>query len=198
MKRTHVKLALIAIVFLAGAVVFSALQTTETRAGGSVILSLPPAHLDILSAGIHEVPRDYNFHQRDDVPTRQVVLTLTLAGAPVCDGTTPFLVYGFLIDKDMDVATGVADPAFGDLGIDARICATCNPGDGSFTSPLGPVTVTTDPGTGQTTIEILTTVAMLPSIEFDWIAFVQEGSVFYRLPALPDYQSWSIRERARE
>jgi len=198
MKWSQTKRVFVAIGGLAGLAVFSAIPGAEIRASQGGVVQQAPAHLDILAAGIQEVARDYNFHQRDDVPTRQVLLTFTVAGPPTCDATTGFLGYCFLIDKDRDPGTGVTNPVLDDLGIDARMCATCDPASSSFTSPLGPVTVTTDPATGETTIEILTTAAMLPSVEFDWIAFAEHDSVFCRVPAIPDHESWMIFERMWE
>jgi hypothetical protein len=122
------------------------------------------------------------------------VLRITLASTPVCTAATGFLVYGFLIDADRDASTGLTGAPFADLGADARVSARCDPATGAFSSGVGPVTVTTDPASGDGILEIVTTVGNLPSISFDWIAFAQEGSRFVRLPEEPRHGTWAILE----
>jgi hypothetical protein len=156
-----------------------------------------PAYLDILSASMVELSPEVPGVHPDDVVNRKLALRMELAGAPPCAPGPSFLGYCFLLDTDKDPLTGTTHPAFGDLGIDARICAECDPAAGSFKSPLGEVTISTDPGTGVTTVEILTMVGLLPSIDFRWIAAAQEDSTFVRLPALPEYEEWTTLERSR-
>ncbi len=149
-----------------------------------------PVHLDILSAGVEEVPPI----DPENVPGRGVALRIELAGAPTCDASTGFLAYGFLVDSDADPATGTTDVAFEPLGVDARLSAECDPATGEFVSPLGVVAVTTDAASGSTTIEILTTVGLLPAIKFNWIAFAHENTSFTRLPKEPSYGAWGTHE----
>lgn len=156
--------------------------------GGAALAQVPP-HLDILTATFHELPPI----DRQNVPGRSVILSLTVAGTPVCNPMTGFLVYGFLIDADSSQATGVSMPPFDILGVDARVTATCNPLSGLFVSPIGTVTVTTGPGT--TTIDILTTVERLPSLSCNWIAFAQENNLFSRLPQAPEFRHWTTTEK---
>lgn len=150
-----------------------------------------PAHLDILSAVIREEPP----LDAASIPPRTVVVELVLAGAPVCDPSTPFLAYGVLIDSDQDPLTGVTDPAYDALGVDARISADCDGGTGVFSSNAGAVSLTGDPG-GTATVTITLTVADLPRVQFDWLAFAQEGGDLTRLPAAPEYATWTILERS--
>ncbi len=150
-----------------------------------------PLHLDILSATIEDLPPI----ESSDVPSRQVALRIKLAAAPLCNAATGALTYGFLIDSDKNPATGDASAAFSDLGVDAQASMRCDPGSAAFTSPLGTVVVTTEQATGVTTLELLTTVAQLPSTDFRWIAFAQETASFSRLPKEPDHGAWAILER---
>jgi hypothetical protein len=159
-------------------------------------LQSAPAYLDILSATIEEVPAEWPGGDPGDVVNREVRLIIEVDAAPSCTSGSPFLTFGFLVDADRDSTTGTTDPAFGDLGIDARLCADCDPATEAFVSPLGPVTVTTDPGSGATTIEVITTVGQLPSVDFDWIAIAQEQSTLVRLPALPETGHWTTLERS--
>jgi len=177
-------------------VIFSAVLTAGSDNGDPEPLSTVPDYLDILYATIEEAAPDYSLTGADDVPGREVILRMELDGEPSCPSGSTFLGYCFLIDSDMDGMTGTTDPAFGTLGIDARICLECNETTGNFESTLGTATVETDSETGITTIEIYTTIDQLPSIEFDWISACQEDSVFVRLPALPDYGTWTTIERS--
>ncbi len=164
-----------------------ALLATGFRGDGTLSAQPPiPAHLDILLATIEEQPPV----DPSNVAARNVVLRMRLAG-PVPSPCGPgFQAYGFLIDSDQNVTTGRPGPAFADLGVDARISASCNPVTGKFVSPLGPVTV----NTAGTVLEIQTTVGILPSVDFDWIAFAQDGTRFTRLPD-PGHARWTTFER---
>jgi hypothetical protein len=147
-----------------------------------------PPHLLILFANIAELPPI----DSQDVANRQVVLRIQLAQTPSCTSRTN---YGFLIDADKSAATGATDPAFSNLGIDARISARCDPRTGSFVSSVGPVTITVDAVTGTALLEILTTVSRLPSVDFQWIAFAQEDTLFTRLPEDPNEPgAWATLE----
>ena len=149
-----------------------------------------PAHLDILSATIEEVPP----LDPKDVLNRAIVLRLEVAGVSRCGGGVQPLVYGFLIDTDKDTASGVADEFTDPLGVDARISAECDPDTSRFVSPLGPVTVAIDSGTGITTVEIRTTVGLLPSVDFSWIAYAEEGTLLTRLPVQGSNGAWATIE----
>jgi hypothetical protein len=157
-------------------------------AGGAVSAQVPP-HLDILSATIEELPPI----DRENVPGRGVALRLVVSGAPPCHAGTGVLAYGFLVDADSDPATGLTGVPFDDLGVEARLTATCDPVSGFFWSPLGTVTLT--PGTGTTTIEIRTTVERLPSLGFRWVAYAEENATFSRLPQSPEYAYWTTFEK---
>lgn len=159
--------------------------------GGARAQQPVPAHLAILSANIIEQSADPT-----KVSERQLVLRLEVAAAPRCTSATAFLAYGLLIDADKDAATGLTGPAFEGLGVDARLSAQCDPVAGRLLSPLGPVNVTTDQATGVVRIEIRTTVDQLPSIDFLWVAFAQEGSTFSRLPKEPEVGAWTTFERS--
>jgi len=157
--------------------------------GGALAQAVPP-HLDILSAVIREVPP----LDPRAVGARTVVVELTLAGAPTCTPADPFQAYGVLIDADMDPSTGLADPAFAPLGVDARISADCDAAAGQFVSGAGSVTVAPGPG-GGTVVSITTTVAGVPDIEFHYVAFAKDDTDLTRLPASPERGSWAIIER---
>lgn len=157
-------------------------------AGGAVSAQVPP-HLDILTATIEELPPI----DRANVPARGVALRLVVNGAPSCHAGTRLLAYGFLVDADSNPATGRTGVPFDDLGVEARLTATCDPASGLFSSPLGTVTLT--PGTGTTTIEIRTTVERLPSLGFRWIAYAEENATFSRLPQSPEHAYWTTFEK---
>jgi hypothetical protein len=148
-----------------------------------------PPELDILSASIAEVPPI----DATAVADRQILLTVEVAGQPSCGPTTGLLIYGFLIDKDKNPATGVQPPAFTDIGVDARIDARCDPGTGQFVSPVGTVTTSIKPS-GGTLIQILTTAGKLPSIDFHWFAFAENATTFTRLPHEPGHEVWATSE----
>lgn len=158
----------------------------------------PPAHLDILSATIEELP----LIDSEDVAGRQVILRIEVAGPPPsCQAQAEFLAYGFLIDADKNRQTGVSPRAFHPLGVDARITAECDPTLGTFVNPIAMVDITTDDTTNVTTIEIPLTVDLLPSVDFHWIAFAMQGSRLIRLPGQllsddgrPDHAAWATFE----
>jgi hypothetical protein len=159
-------------------------------AAGSVLAQAPP-WLDILKAEVREVPPSHPI----DVGSRTVAIDLTLAGSPVCTGSSPFVAYGILIDADLDPDTGLTDPAFDPLGLDARVSAECDQASGLFVSEAGTVSVSPPGPGGEVLFTITTDVASLPSVEFHWIAFAMEDASFTRLPASPDPGGWGIQER---
>ena len=145
-------------------------------------------HLSIISADIVEL--EYN---PDDVKNRPVEFYLIVQGSPQCSPKTGILNYGFLIDSDKNNQTGISYQALNDLGVDAHISLSCDPSTGLFTSPLGQVTIE-DTTNGETKISILTEVGLLPSIDFNWIAYAQEDSLFIRVPENGTHGYWSIIE----
>ena len=147
-----------------------------------------PPQRDILSATIEEVPPI----DGSNVPGRQVILRIEMAGALPNPCGPSFQAYGFLIDADMNMATGLTDPAFAGLGVDARISAGCNTGTGTFEGPQGSTVRIAGPSANI--IEILTTVNRLPSLRFNWVAFAQDGIVLTRLPKEPDHGAWGTTE----
>lgn len=151
-----------------------------------------PPELDILSANVEEAPPI----DSTAVVDREVLFTIEVAGQPACGPSTGLLLYGFLIDRDKNPATGIRTPAFEDLGLDARIDARCDPATGQFVSPVGTVTTSIKPSGGGTVIEIHTTVAQLPSIDFHWFAYAENATTFTRLPHEPDHSAWATSEIA--
>ncbi len=167
---------------------FSAIALALAPAAASA-QSVPP-HLDILSATVREVPP----LNPASVGPRVVIVAVTVAGAPPCSPSSPFGSYGVFVDADLDPATGLADPIFAPLGVDARLTAACDPASGLFTSPAGPVTLTAGPG-GSTVVSIRSTASKVPSIDFRWIAFARDDDDLTRLPASPEAGRWAIIER---
>ncbi len=147
-----------------------------------------PSRLDILSATIEEQPPI----DSGTVPNRVVLLRIELAGSVPSPCGPAFQEYGFLIDRDRDPTTGITDPAFEDLGVDAKVAATCNIVSGVFEGPSGSTVTITGPTLNV--IEIRTTVQRLPSLEFSWVAFAQEESLFTRLPESPSHGGWATHE----
>lgn len=160
-------------------------------AAGGAFAQTPPPHLDILSARIREVPPI----DPTDILGRTVVIELTLAGSPTCTGSSPFTVYGVLIDSDLDPNTGITNPAFDPLGVDARLTAKCDQATSAFISEAGPVIVSPPGPGGESLLTITTTVAAMPAIEFEWIAIAVETADLTRLPEAPDPALWAIHER---
>jgi hypothetical protein len=150
-----------------------------------------PGHLDIREAVlIEQEPMD-----PADVAARGVVMRIAVVEAPSCTAGTGFLSYGLLIDSDRNPVTGAAPDEFKPLGIDARISLECDPGSGTFTSPLGTVSVSADPGTGFTLLELSTTVGQLPSVNFFYLAYAQEDATLTRLPEPSDFGAWKTIEQ---
>ena len=114
--------------------------------------------------------------------------------APSCGSADTGLTYGFLIDSDRDPTTGEKDVAFASLGVDARVSAECDPSTGTFFSPLGDVDVGFDPDEQSTRVDIVTTVQLLPSVDFYWIAFAYEEPMLIRVPEAPEIATWAISE----
>jgi len=158
---------------------------------GGAFAQVAPPYLDILSARIREVPPI----DPADVLTRTVVVELTLAGTPTCTGSSPFTVYGVLVDADLDPNTGITHAAFEPLGLDARLTAECDQSAGEFISEVGPVSVGPPGPGGETLLTITTTVESLPAVEFEWIAIAVENAALTRVPAAPDRAKWAIHER---
>jgi len=154
-------------------------------------LSDPPPYLDILLATIEEVPPI----MWGEPEGRTVVLRIVVAGPPDF-AVANELSYGFLIDADKDQATGTSSETFNDLGVDYRIHSHWNPQANEFVSSLGATVVTTDSTTGETIIEIFTTVGALPSHAFRWIAYAVHADVLTRLPAAPSHGAWATHEES--
>lgn len=159
---------------------------------GNGFAQVAPPSLDILMAGVREVPP----FDPADVGSRMVSIELTLAGAPSCTGASPFIGYGILIDADLDPNTGLTASPFDPLGVEARVSAECDQASGLFLSEIGTVVVGPPGPGGEVLLTITTDVASLPSVEFHWVAFAIEGATFTRLPAIPEFGGWSIQERA--
>jgi hypothetical protein len=183
-------LLMLAVAAILGGLTFWLPSLQQNRASATSLQI--PAHLDILTASIEEIPPI----DAANVAARPILFRIDVADAPPCISTTGILAYGVLIDADRNPTTGVTDPAFADLGVDARAAVECDPALGVFVSALGAVSVTTDVATGVTRIELLTSGRQLPSTDFQWIAFAQEGPTFIRLPAEPNAGRWAIHERA--
>jgi hypothetical protein len=162
-----------------GAAVLAAGLLAATGAGAQET----PGYLDISSAQIIENSRA----QR--ILDRKIRFVIEVAG-PVDCAATP-ANYGFLIDGDKSTATGVTDAAFSELGVDARATVSCDPGTGLPASSIGPVTIKAVPAGTRITIE--TTAGMLPSADFNWIAYSQEGTRFFRLQD-PGSSHWALHE----
>jgi hypothetical protein len=150
--------------------------------------SQAPPHLDILSATVEEQPPIY----AASAPSRTVVLRLELAGAVPSPCGPDAQEYGFLIDSDRDRLTGVTAAEFEDLGVDAKVAATCDPGSGLFVGPAGTTVSVTGPSSNI--LEIRTTVQRLPSLDLSWIAFAREGTLLLRLPEAPAHGGWATHE----
>ncbi len=172
-------------------ILFHALYGLLLAAPTGGVLAQVPAHLDLQSAVIREEPP----FDPATIAARVVVVELVLAGPPTCDATTPFLAYGILMDRDANPATGEGHPGYAPLGVEARVSADCDATSGTFFSNAGTASLTNNPD-GTTTVAITLTVADLPRVEFDWIAFAQEGDDLIRLPAAPDSATWAIMERS--
>ncbi len=122
-----------------------------------------------------------------------MAIYIEVAEAPDCAIADASLAYGILVDADRDPATGFKKRAVKNLGIDARLSATCDPVTEMLVSPLGPVQV--DPTLRDTTlIEISTTVDMLPSVNFYWIAYATENGEMVRAPDNKDHRWWAVTE----
>ena len=150
-----------------------------------------PKHLRILSAQVESVGEI----RVGRIKGRQAAVRIEVEEEPKCTAETLSLAYGILIDADRDTATGVHEKkALGNLGVDARVSAECDPARGEFSSRIGSVTVEeTEQGTAL--IEILTTVDQLPSVDFDWIGYATEDGRLTRLPAgKRERGSWAIFE----
>lgn len=148
-----------------------------------------PPYLDILSAGIREqAPIDSG-----TVSARVVLLRVEVAeqAASLCGAAVRR--YGFLVDADRQPSTGQTAAAFPGLGIDAQLFAECN--GGAWSSPLGAVTVQPNASGTGSVIQIQTAAGLLPSGEFNWVAFARQGSRVTRLPA-SGAGYWTIAERA--
>ena len=153
----------------------------------TVAVAQTPAHLDVRTATITEVPP-----LTGPVGDRRVSLSIGIRGSATC---APGRRYGFLLDTDSDPATGLADPFLPEVGVEAQIVAACAPGGAGFVSALGPVTVAKDAKTGLTVIEIATTVKALPAVAFRWVGFAQHESRITRVPA-SGFGFWTTNERA--
>lgn len=158
--------------------------------GSTASNSLPP-YIDIVSANIVEEPPV----ELGNPVGRTVVLQIGLAGPPSC-GSTSSPTYGFLVDSDDSNLTGLSGIPFEPLGVDARLSASCDPATGLFSSPLGVVTTGTNQTTGSFFVDINSTEGKLPSLDFHWIAFAQDGTLFSRLPAEGNYSSFETIEEA--
>jgi len=149
------------------------------------------AHLDIRSASIAEVS-DYDPIL---ILEREVAIRIEVVKAPNCTAARGSLAYGILVDSDKSLKTRARGKELKGLGVDSRIIAMCDPATRTFLSPVGTVAVT-EGEEGTSFIEILTTVAMLPSVDFRWIAYAAEDGEFVRLPDKKDHLTWTISELA--
>lgn len=141
-----------------------------------------PAQYQIVGSLIEELrPLETNLSRR------QVLLHLQLAAAPVCSANEE---YGFLIDSDKNGKTGFNDEALAPLGIDARVVMRCDRTTGRFTSPQGRVTQI------GARLELLTTVARLPSVDFFWAPYAMRDGIVSLVGDRRRYGRWAIFERS--
>lgn len=169
---------------------------TQHHAAGIDCINVPscPAvcddPLDILEATITEI--DSHISNTDP----KIKFSLTLAGLPKCNGNQS-VKFGFLLDKDGLNTTGFNDALVTPLGVDAKIDVFCNPVTGELESQFGIVSTQRRSSDGAYIIEILGSVSNLPSVEFRWIAFMNRGAEFTRLPEKRSsywgYRSISLR-----
>jgi hypothetical protein len=164
------------------------------------VLSSSSERMRILSATIEELlPYD-----SENVGKRDVVFRLDVLQKGHNGVQNHAISYGFFIDADRNSATGETGRRLGShnsprnfypLGVDARVSAEYD-ADGNLFSPLGPVVATNIPAGGTSIppgwqvvrVEIYSTIDLLPSVNFHWIAYVLEGQQFIRLPASPHSQ----------
>jgi len=131
--------------------------------------------------------------QGENVGRRQVRFHIDTAAPPVCGPAPASVEYGFLIDKDSNRATGIVDPEFDELGIDARLLIRCDVANGRFISSFGQVTTRSDrnrPG-----LEVTATVGQLPSVDFLWIPYAADGDQIELFEGRTRYARWAILER---
>ncbi len=148
-------------------------------------------HLDIISAQLVETGK----FKWGKVVGRGVDIRIEVAEAPDCSGPVTNLAYGILIDSDKDQTTGFRKPnRLGKyLGVDAEVTALCIPSGGGFFSLFGPVTISTT-SDGTTIIQISTTVDILPSVDFHYVAFATDSGRFVRAPNKKKLGAWAIFE----
>lgn len=138
-----------------------------------------PAHVDLLSARIHEEPP----FEPSRMAQRVVVFTLSVADQPRCTEQTKDVEYAFLIDTDGRTTTGVRLAAFPELGVEAKIAMHCDPRSGRFVSRSGTVQTRPDPDRARAhLVELRARLGDLPSAGFRWIAVAKQGDVFTRVP----------------
>ena len=128
-----------------------------------------------------------------DIGRREVRFVLRLALAPACAAGSGG-EYGFLIDADKNPRTGVAVPGLEQLGIDARVVMRCEERSRRFVSPIGRVTAVREarsPG-----LDLVTTVAQLPSVEFYWAPYAAIGNELTLMGGPRRYSTWAIPERS--
>ena len=128
-----------------------------------------------------------------DISRREVRFILRLGSAPACSAGSVG-EYGFLIDADKNPRTGVAVPGLEQLGIDARVVMRCDERSRRFVSPIGHVTAV--PAAPSPGLDLVTTVARLPSVEFYWAPYVAIGNELTLMGGSRRYSTWAIPERS--
>lgn len=186
MRRKAFVVVVVLVAWMAGRHAVSAWNGGSAR-GAQVAPEATPAHLRIVSAEVEEVrPMNRN------IARRQVRLRIGTAAAPVCPG--PATEYGFLIDADKSLATGITEPSFDRLGIDARVVMRCDEKSGRFVSPIGRVTARM--GADAPGLDLVTTVGQLPSVDFFWVPYGALGNQLSLLAEAPRFSRWAIIERS--
>ncbi len=163
------------------------ITATAENGSGTAAITVALAST-ILSASVAEVAP-----VSSTVVGRRVRFSIELDELPECAPSVPRPEFGFLVDADRDAATGLTDPVFGSLGVDAQIVVVCVPAEGGYVSNVGDVTVRVLGG-GTVSVDIEMTAEQLPSVDFFFAVFVRHANHLQRMPEAPHVEAWAIHE----
>ena len=150
-----------------------------------------PAYLRLLRA---EIVERGPFSQAR-MAERGVVFRIITAGAAECSAARAGVTYTFLIDAWPWITADRRLDLAPELRAQAKVEFSCDAANRAWRSSVpGRVTVTRT-AAGENALELATTLAELPSVDFRWIALASEGDVFVRAPGPGRTARWRIQER---
>jgi hypothetical protein len=153
----------------------------------------PPPYLRLIRAEIAEGP-PYD-HAR--LAERRVTFRIALAARPPCEPGRAAARFAFVISAFPWLSGSQRLDAVPEMPAHAKIEFACDPVSREWRSGPAPGRVTVRQAGAETILELATSLAELPAVEFHWVALATEGEIYMRAPGRGRVALWRIRERTQ-